>query len=197
MLFSLIVLALILLYGGHCFSVWLPSKVTHSLTHQVRFHTLSRFSHIESGFPLHIKMSTTKLGVKMHALSSCFISAACFSALVPINTENFNFFTLVNNTYIILFSHKKYILNFGYWTLDPCVCLTISNVRNSDGTLCNVCGNNNFPFAFWWRQKCLQLLLMSNGGVQWNNSQAVHYTCVQGWTDSTWGHSLAVSTLLL
>ena len=33
---SLIVLALILLYGGHCFSVWLPSKVTHSFTHRVR-----------------------------------------------------------------------------------------------------------------------------------------------------------------
>ena len=33
---SLTVLALILLYGGHCFSVWLPAKVTHSFTHRVR-----------------------------------------------------------------------------------------------------------------------------------------------------------------
>ena len=33
---SLTVLALILLYGGHCFSVWLPSKVTRGFTHHVR-----------------------------------------------------------------------------------------------------------------------------------------------------------------
>ena len=32
----LTVLALILLYGGHCFSVWLPSKVTHGFTHYIR-----------------------------------------------------------------------------------------------------------------------------------------------------------------
>jgi len=30
------VLALILLYGGHCFLVWLPAKVTHSFTHRIR-----------------------------------------------------------------------------------------------------------------------------------------------------------------
>ena len=34
---SLTVLALILLYGGHCFSVGLPSKVTSGFTHRVRF----------------------------------------------------------------------------------------------------------------------------------------------------------------
>ena len=33
---SLTVLVLILLYGGHCFSVWLPSNVTRSFTHRVR-----------------------------------------------------------------------------------------------------------------------------------------------------------------
>ena len=33
---SLTVLALILLYGGHCFSVRLPSKVTCGFTHRVR-----------------------------------------------------------------------------------------------------------------------------------------------------------------
>ena len=32
---SLTVLALILLYGGHCFLVQLPSKVTCSFTHRV------------------------------------------------------------------------------------------------------------------------------------------------------------------
>ena len=34
---TLTVLALILLYGGHCFSVRLPSKVMHGFTHCVRF----------------------------------------------------------------------------------------------------------------------------------------------------------------
>ena len=29
------VLALIFLYGGHCFSVWLPSKVTQALPNHV------------------------------------------------------------------------------------------------------------------------------------------------------------------
>ena len=33
---SLTVLAVILLYGGHCFSVQLPSKVTRGFTHCVR-----------------------------------------------------------------------------------------------------------------------------------------------------------------
>ena len=33
---SLTVLALILLYGGHCFSVRLPSKVMRGFTHHVR-----------------------------------------------------------------------------------------------------------------------------------------------------------------
>ena len=28
--------ALILLYGSHCFSVWLPAKVMHGFTHRVR-----------------------------------------------------------------------------------------------------------------------------------------------------------------
>jgi len=34
------------------------------------------------------------VGIKMHALSSCFISAACFSAFiaVPTNAENFKLF---------------------------------------------------------------------------------------------------------
>ena len=43
-----------------------------------------------------------KVGIKMHALSLCFISAACFSAFyaVPTNTENFKFFpTFVENNY--------------------------------------------------------------------------------------------------
>ena len=34
--YSLVVLALILLYGGHCFSVQLPSSITHSFSHHVR-----------------------------------------------------------------------------------------------------------------------------------------------------------------
>jgi len=33
---SLIVLALILLYGDHCFSVRLPSKVMRGFTHHIR-----------------------------------------------------------------------------------------------------------------------------------------------------------------
>jgi len=38
--------------------------------------------------------STAKVVIKMHALSLCFISAACFSAFiaVPTNTEIFKFF---------------------------------------------------------------------------------------------------------
>jgi len=33
---SLKVLALFLLYGGHCFSVWLPAKATHGFTHRIK-----------------------------------------------------------------------------------------------------------------------------------------------------------------
>ena len=36
---SLTVLALILLCGGHCFLVWLPSKVTRDFIHRVRLPT--------------------------------------------------------------------------------------------------------------------------------------------------------------
>ena len=34
--FSLTILALILPYGGHCFSIQLPSKVTRGYAHRVR-----------------------------------------------------------------------------------------------------------------------------------------------------------------
>ena len=47
---SLTVLALIPLYGGHCFSVWLPEKVTHSFLHHVRLPA----SH--NNAPQHMKM---------------------------------------------------------------------------------------------------------------------------------------------
>ena len=47
---SLIALALILPYGGHCFSLWLPSKVMRSFTHRIRL-PASR-----NNVPQHIKM---------------------------------------------------------------------------------------------------------------------------------------------
>ena len=54
---SLTVLALIFLYGGHCFSVWLPSKVTHGFPHRVRL-PASR-----NNAPQHINMHNSCLMV--------------------------------------------------------------------------------------------------------------------------------------
>ena len=54
-----------------------------------------------AGFRSAVTYSTAKVGIKMHALSLCFISAACFSAsiAVPTNAKNFNFFSHLCSLY--------------------------------------------------------------------------------------------------
>ena len=46
---SLTVLALILYYGGHCFSEQLPSKITHSFTRCIN-KKLQDYSYIQSAY---------------------------------------------------------------------------------------------------------------------------------------------------